>query len=92
MVCGTGAGNVSSQVLSELRMLRQREVPVVVASRTGKPAIPPEIDPSPARHSLREIGCVFADSLNGLKARLLLMLLVANNRRTEVRQWFEACA
>lgn len=92
VVCGTGAGNVSSGVLHELTGLRLREVPVVVASRTGKPAISPEVNGSPARHRLREMGCVFAESLSGVKARLLLMMLVANGRQADIRQWFEACA
>lgn len=92
VICGTGAGNVSSAALAEVSRLRARGVPVVLASRTGKPAVVPEIEGSPSRFALREIGCVFAASLNGVKARLLLMMLIANGLDKELTRWFETPA
>lgn len=92
VVCGTGAGNVSAAALSALSRIRERDIPVVVASRTGKPALLPESDGSPSRYALREIGCIFAACLNGLKARLLLMMLLANGLGGDARTWFESPA
>lgn len=76
VVAGSGAGNVPRSVSSIIKSLPSEGIPVVIASRTGRPSIAPEIDPSPGRTELRQRGCFYALSLSPLKARLLLLCLI----------------
>ncbi|MDA8046039.1 MAG: asparaginase domain-containing protein [Actinomycetota bacterium] len=89
VVCGTGAGNVSEAALGELERFRGRDVPVVIASRSGRPAVAPEVEGSPSRNALRRMGCVFSTELSGLKARLALMLLLAGGTAGAAADWLE---
>ena len=75
---GTGAGNAPHAVERGVRAAVERGLPVVVATRVpGGGTIPGYGGPGGGA-TLRRLGAVLAGGLTAAKARLLLMLLLAN--------------
>jgi len=90
VVEGMGGGHVPSRMVEALTNVAE-QIPVVLASRTGSGALLRETYGVPgAEIDLLDRGLIFADSLDGLKARIQLsLLLMAGASDSEVRASFE---
>ncbi len=91
VVAGFGVGHVPPPVVADLEALA-REVPVVLASRTGAgPVLHDMYGFSGSERDLRSRGIIGAGHLDPLKARLLLhALLAAGAGRDQVKRAFQA--
>ena len=76
VVAGSGAEDVPRGVSSIVKSPPSRGNPDVIASRTGRPSMASEKDPSPGRIELRQQGCFYALTLSSLKVRPLLLSLI----------------
>lgn len=75
VVAGTGGGHVPDSMLGALVSVREKGVPVVVASRTGAgPTLQKSYGGPGSESDLRRMGVMFAGSLSPLKARLRLQI------------------
>jgi L-asparaginase len=75
-----GAGHVGAGLMPALRALAE-EMPVVFASRTGAGELYRETGAFPgSERDLQNAGLIPAGALDGLKARILLALLLASDR------------
>ena len=72
-----GAGNVSPPVLSVLRKLREKAIPVVMVSRCYNGYVQDIYGYEGGGKQLKDLGIVFCNGLNGQKARIRLMVLLA---------------
>lgn len=72
-----GGGRVPPWWLPAIEKARSRGVEVVIASRCPSGRVWDEYGYPGAYHTLSELGCLFADGLNGQKARIKLMVALA---------------
>lgn len=88
---GLGGGRVPPWWLSAIEQVRGRGIPVVVASRCPGGRVWDGYGYPGGYRSLVERGCLFAQGINGQKARLRLMVLLASTETSEelVRLWGE---
>ncbi|MEM1152803.1 MAG: asparaginase [Pseudomonadota bacterium] len=77
VVEGVGAGNVNASVFEAIQYALQRDIPVVISSRVPRGAVRPVYADAGGGKTLEEAGCILAGDLMGEKARLLLILGVA---------------
>lgn len=85
-----GVGNVSPRVLIGIKEAIRREVPVVLVSRCPVGRIEHIYAYEGAGKQLYDEGVIFADFLNGQKARIkLIVALGANKNYTELKRSFE---
>jgi L-asparaginase len=85
-----GRGNVPPETLPALREVIAAGLPVVVASRCLRGRVLDTYGYPGGGHELREMGCLFAGSLPGQKARIRLMLaLAAVHSRDELGRYFD---
>ena len=81
VISGVGAGHVSYDMMDKLK---DAQIPVVVASRTGSGICATKTyGYKGSEMDLQSIGCIMSGWLSPIKARLLLMLLLANNMNLE---------
>jgi L-asparaginase len=74
---GLGAGRVPPWWLPVVERARGRGLPVVIASRCPAGRVWDEYGYSGAYRSLVDLGCLFAAGINGQKARIRLMVVLA---------------
>jgi L-asparaginase len=72
-----GGGRVPPWWLPAIEQARTQEVPVVIASRCSSGRVWDSYGYPGAHHSLIDLGCLFAEGLNGQKARTKLMVVLA---------------
>jgi L-asparaginase len=72
-----GGGRVPSWWLSVIEQAQAEGVVVVIASRCPSGRVWDAYGYQGAYHSLRDLGCLFADGLNGQKARIKLMVVLS---------------
>ncbi len=87
-----GGGRVPPWWLPTIEQARARGVPVVVASRCPSGRVWDAYGYPGAYRSLAELGCLFADGINGQKARVRLMVVLAAAKTAEevVTLWGQA--
>ncbi|MCX7680893.1 MAG: asparaginase [Anaerolineae bacterium] len=73
-----GSGRVPPWWLPALEKARAEGVEVVIASRCPSGRVWDDYGYPGAYHTLAELGCLFADGLNGQKARIKLMVVLAS--------------
>lgn len=73
-----GAGNVTPNFVPVLQKLRQDGVAVVIVSRCYNGYVQDIYAYDGGGRQLKEIGCLFSNGLNGQKARIRLMVLLAS--------------
>lgn len=83
-----GRGNVPPETLPAIREAIAAGLPVVVASRCLRGRVLDTYGYPGGGHELKEMGCLFAGSLPGQKARIRLMLALAASRM-DVARYFE---
>jgi L-asparaginase len=84
-----GGGRVPPWWLPTISEATSRRIGVVVATRCGAGSLYDEYGYVGAYHDLRRAGVVFAHNLNGVKARIKLMVALGAARRPEeIRTWF----
>ncbi|MFQ6100104.1 MAG: asparaginase [Anaerolineae bacterium] len=72
-----GGGRVPTWWLSPIERARSRGVTVVIASRCPSGRVWDGYGYPGAYHTLADLGCLFAEGLNGQKARIKLMVVLA---------------
>ncbi|MEA3377822.1 MAG: asparaginase [Chloroflexota bacterium] len=72
-----GGGRVPPWWLPVIKRTRDRGIPVAIASRCPSGRVWDAYGYPGARRSLAEIGCLFAEGINGQKARIRLMVVLA---------------
>ena len=90
VVQAVGAGNVSADVAAAIRHALDQNVAVVIATRVPRGAVEPIYADKGGGARLLKEGCILAGDLDGPKARLLLMLGLAEhgNDRGELKKLF----
>jgi L-asparaginase len=84
-----GGGRVPPWWLPAIEQARERGLPVVIASRCPSGRVWDAYGYTGACRSLADLGCLFAAGINGQKARIKLMVILAAARSTEevIRLW-----
>jgi L-asparaginase len=72
-----GGGRVPPWWLSAIERMQAQGVPVVIASRCPSGRVWDTYGYPGAHHTLANLGCLFAEGLNGQKARIKLMVVLA---------------
>ncbi len=86
VVAGLGLGGVPGAVFDAIQEARAKGIPVVVGTRVPTGRVFPLSATKGSALSLKAIGCVLADNLSPQKARVLLMLALAQTRDSGVLQ------
>ena len=86
VVTGLGLGGVPEAMFDAIQEARAKGIPVVVGTRVPTGRVFPLSATKGSALSLKAIGCVLADNLSPQKARILLMLALAQSRDSEVLQ------
>jgi L-asparaginase len=85
-----GRGNVPPTCLEGIKNALERNIPVVMASRCQRGRVFDSYGYEGGGKQLRNLGVIFADFLNGQKARIKLALVLSlTNNLSEVRAMFE---
>ncbi len=85
-----GAGNVNAKAYEALEYAMSKDVVVVITSRVSHGSVYPIYGDQGGGMTLKKHGAILAWDLDGPKARLLLMLALANNKdRSELDKLFE---
>lgn len=77
VIGGLGGGRVPPWWLPVIETARRQGIAVVIASRCPAGRVWDAYGYPGAYHSLRDLGCLFAEGLNGQKARVKLMAVLA---------------
>lgn len=77
VIDGVGAGNVNESTYKAIRYAQSKGVPVVISSCVFQGAVEPIYGGKGGSKTLLNDGCLLAGDLGGAKARLLLMLGIA---------------
>lgn len=84
-----GQGNLPPSLLSGLKRLLEKKIPVVLVSRCFNGIVESTYDYEGGGKHLKEMGLIFSNGLNGQKARLKLMVaLEMTNDRDELQKLF----
>ncbi|NJK78996.1 MAG: asparaginase [Chloroflexaceae bacterium] len=84
-----GSGRIPPWLVPTLGEVVRQRIAVVVTSRCGAGGLGDEYGYVGAYHDLRRLGVLFAPDLNGIKARIKLMVaLGAARNREELKAWF----
>ena len=85
-----GVGNVPPRAYDGIKYVREKGIPVVLTSRCPAGETMDIYSYYGAGKWLKKIGVIFADYLNGQKAKIKLGLLLGMNcNEDELRKWFE---
>ena len=89
VIAALGSGRVPPWWLPALSEARARRTVVVVATRCGAGSLHDEYGYVGAYHDLQRLGVLFAHNLNGVKARIKLMVALGAARKpSELKAWF----
>jgi L-asparaginase len=86
-----GGGRVPPWWLPAIERARDRGLPVVIASRCPSGRVWDGYGYPGAYHTLADLGCLFAEGLNGPKARIKLMVVLAATQKADkvAQLWLE---
>ena len=89
VVQAVGAGNVNARVYEALKYAISKSVVVVITSRVSRGSVYPVYGDQGGGMTLKKAGAILAWDMDGPKARLLLMLALANGKkRSELEKLF----
>jgi len=77
VIAATGLGQVSEPMFEAIADVRQAGIPVVISTRVYTGRVIPMYGSKGGVSSLCNLGCVLADNLSPVKARVLLMVALA---------------
>lgn len=80
---GVGAGNVNAKVNQAIKYALSKDVAVVICSRVPHGSVMPIYGDEGGGEELQRIGAILSNDLYGPKARLLLMLALAQGGRID---------
>lgn len=86
VIAATGLGQVGSSMFDAIAEVRARGIPVVISTRVYTGRVIPMYGSNGGVGSLGKIGCVLADNLSPVKARVLLMVALNHTRDSEELQ------
>ena len=75
---GFGRGNAHPTILPVVENLVQRNIPVLITSRCPRGSVKPIYSKGGGK-DLEKVGAIFMGNLSGIKARILLGVMLANN-------------
>jgi len=78
-----GGGQAPPWWLPTIERARDQDVTVVVASRCPSGRVWDSYGYEGAYHTLADLGCLFAEGLNGQKARIKLMVVLASASKAD---------
>jgi L-asparaginase len=89
VIDGVGAGNINSACYKQVQYALSKGVPVVISTRVPHGSVEPIYGGEGGSLTLQKAGCILAGEMRGPKARLLLMLALAQTQdRTQLRRYF----
>lgn len=88
VVEAVGCGNVPPAVMEGIAYVRSKNIPVVLASRTGSGRVAPFYGYLGSVGSMKEYNLLYAGGLTGIKARLKLMLALCNTEGKAYTEYF----
>ncbi|MFD1317069.1 asparaginase [Loigolactobacillus zhaoyuanensis] len=77
---GTGAGNLPPQTLPAIQKLLDRNIPIILVSRCFNGVAEPVYAYKGGGQELAKMGLIFCQGLNGQKARIKLLVALANGK------------
>jgi L-asparaginase len=86
VIAATGLGQVSEPMFEAIAEVRQVGIPVVISTRVYTGRVIPMYGSKGGVSSLRNLGCVLADNLSPVKARVLLMVALLHTRDASALQ------
>jgi len=91
VIVGVGAGNVNAQVYEALKYAMKKGVAVVVTTRVYYSGVWPMYGDQGGGETLEKSGAILGGDLTGAKARILLMLALAQekSKRGQLKQYFK---
>jgi len=90
VIAATGMGHVSAAMYDEIARVREKGIPVVIATRVFTGPTTPKYHGKGLGSSLKDIGCIFVKDLSPQKARVLLMVsLTQTHDATQLQRYFD---
>lgn len=83
IVAALGMGNVNQPFYQSIEKALRGQIPVVVSTRVPRGRVQPHYGFVGGGATLQKIGAVFSDDLSPWKARILLMLALANSMESD---------
>ena len=80
---GFGQGNLPPGIVAPIEQLIQKNIPVVLVSRSFKGVVQPTYSYPGGGKNLKDLGVLFAKRLTGQKARIKLLMLLESNHPLE---------
>lgn len=80
---GTGAGNLPTQTLPAIKKLIAHHIPIVLVSRCFNGVAEPVYGYQGGGQQLAKMGIIFCQGLNGQKARIKLIVGLANGKKKQ---------
>lgn len=85
-----GQGNIPPSALEGIQQLVSLNIPIVLVSRSFNGIVSPTYAYDGGGYQLAQQGFIFSNGLNGLKARLKLLVALSNNLdKAEIKSYFE---
>lgn len=85
-----GQGNIPPSALDGIQQLVSLNIPIVLVSRSFNGIVSPTYAYDGGGYQLAQQGFIFSNGLNGLKARLKLLVALSNNLdKAEIKSYFE---
>lgn len=88
VVEAVGCGNVPPAVMEGIAYVRSKNIPVVLASRTGIGRVAPFYSYLGSAGSMKKYNLLYAGGLTGIKARIKLMLALCNSENKAYTEYF----
>ncbi len=88
VIAATGLGQVSASMYEAIARARSLDIPVVISTRVYTGRVIPLYGSEGGVASLRSLGCVLADNLSPVKARVLLLVALQHTRDPQALQQF----
>lgn len=85
---GFGQGNVPPSIVDSLDQLIQKQIPVVLVSRSYKGIVQPTYAYRGGGKQLHQMGVIFAKRLSGPKARIKLLMALESTDNINIREQF----
>lgn len=86
---GLGQGNLPPNIVDPLTELLQKQIPIVLVSRSFKGVVQPTYVYQGGGKQLQDMGVIFAKRLNGQKARIKLLMVLESACNKTIQSYFD---